>query len=299
VPVFVDVDLRTYNLDPAAVEAAATPRTRAVMFAHALGNPADMDALTSICSARKWELIEDCCDALGSTYRGRQVGTFGSVATLSFFPAHHITTGEGGAVLTDDPELKRLVDSYRDWGRDCHCQPGEDNSCGRRFETSFPGLPNGYDHKFVYSRVGWNLKATDLQAAIGVAQLEKLGLFIKARRENWDYLREGLADLNDKFVLPDPTPYSDPSWFGFALSCWSNERDRIVKFLESRKIATRPMFGGNLTRQPAYRNKFGIVGDWLHNSGVVMEDVFWLGVYPGLTRPMLDYVIESVHEAVL
>jgi len=297
-PVFVDVEIPTYNIDVAQLEAALSPRTRAVMLAHTLGNPFDVAAVMELVRARDLWLIEDCCDAVGSSYAGRSVGTFGHIATASFYPAHHITMGEGGCVLTDTPMLKTLVESFRDWGRDCWCDPGADNTCGKRFNWALGSLPPGYDHKYTYSHIGYNLKATDLQAAVGVAQLKKLPAFIETRKRNFVRLRDGLKGLQDFFVLPEATANSDPSWFGFPLLVRDDApftRGELVSFLENRKIATRPLFGGNLVRQPAYEHvAHRTVGD-LANSDRVMNQLFWIGVYPGLTGKMLDYVVETFH----
>ncbi len=299
VPVFVDVHIPTYNVDVTQLEAALSPRTRAVVLAHTLGNPFNLAAVVELVKSRDLWLIEDCCDAVGATYAGRTVGTFGHMATASFYPAHHITMGEGGCVLTDTPLLKTLVESFRDWGRDCWCDPGADNTCGKRFGWTLGSLPPGYDHKYTYSHIGYNLKATDLQAAVGVAQLKKLPSFIEARKRNFARLRAGLKPLEELFVLPEATPKSDPSWFGFPLMVREDapfSRAELTSFLEERKIATRPMFGGNLVRQPAYENvEFRKVGD-LHNSDRVMNQLFWIGVYPGLTAEMLDYVVETVRD---
>ena len=299
VPVFVDVTLPTYNVDVTQLEAARSPRTRAVMLAHTLGNPFDLDAVTAFCRQHKLWLIEDCCDAVGSTYRGRKVGTFGDLATVSFYPAHHLTMGEGGAVLTNTPLLKTLVESFRDWGRDCWCGPGNDNSCGKRFDWQIGELPRGYDHKYIYSHIGYNLKLTDLQAAVGVAQLPKLPSFIAARRANFQSLCAGLKDLEDRFVLPAATPSSDPSWFGFPLAVrtgGSVARDRVIQHLHTAKISTRLLFGGNLTRQPAYKNiARRQIGD-LANSDFVMNQVFWIGVYPGLTPLMIEYIVGTLRQ---
>ena len=301
VPVFVDVKVPTYDVDPSQLEAALSDRTRAVMLAHTLGNPFDLGAGQEVTDRHCLWLVEDCCDAVGSTYRGRHVGTFGDLATVSFYPAHHITMGEGGCVLTDRPRLKKLVESFRDWGRDCWCETGKDNTCGKRFEWQLGGLPCGYDHKYTYSHVGYNLKLTDMQAAVGVAQLRKLPAFIEARRRNFRTLYEGLRDLEEVFVLPEATPGSDPSWFGFPLAVRPGARvgrDAVGRFLESRGIGTRPMFAGNLLRQPAYAGvKHRAVGD-LPNSDFVMNQVFWVGVYPGLSGAMLEYMIEVLHKAV-
>src|SRR5579871_6783960 len=255
VPVFVDVTVPEYEIDANQLEAARSDRTKAVFLAHTLGNVFDLDAVTDFCRRYDLWLIEDCCDALGSTYKGRNVGTFGDIATVSFYPAHHITTGEGGAVLTDKPALQTLIESFRDWGRDCWCEPGKDNTCGKRFDWQLGSLPFGYDHKYTYSHIGYNLKATDMQAAIGVSQLKKLPGFIEKRRANFARLKEGLRDLEEFFILPEATPNSDPSWFGFPLAVRPGgplNRKSVIDFLESRKVATRLLFGGNLTRQPAY-----------------------------------------------
>lgn len=300
VPVFVDVSIPTYNLDVNQLESALSPKTRAMMVAHTLGNPFDLAAVSEFCAKNNLWLVEDCCDAVGSTYAGRPVGTFGALATTSFYPAHHITMGEGGAVLTDKPKLKTLVESFRDWGRDCWCEPGKDNTCGKRFEWQLGDLPEGYDHKYTYSHIGYNLKATDMQAAVGLAQMQKLPGFIAARRENFAYLHKNLQDLQEFFILPEATPNSDPSWFGFPLATRPGTRltrNQIIQFLENRKIATRLLFAGNLVRQPAYRNAPHRIAASLENSDFVMNNVFWIGVYPGLSRAMLDYMIESLHES--
>jgi CDP-6-deoxy-D-xylo-4-hexulose-3-dehydrase len=300
VPVFVDVHLPTYNIDVAQLEAARSERTRAVMIAHTLGNPFDLDAVADFARRHDLWLIEDCCDAVGSTYRGRNVGTFGDLATVSFYPAHHVTMGEGGAVLTDHPSLRKLVESFRDWGRDCWCAPGADDTCGKRFHWSLGNLPHGYDHKYIYSHIGYNLKATDMQAAVGVAQLAKLDGFGAARRRNFARLRRGLEDLQEFLVLPEATPGSDPSWFGFPISVRPGvpfSRRDVVRFLDARKVATRQVFAGNLLRQPAYSDiTHRAIGD-LPNSDFVMNQSFWVGVYPGLSDAMIDYVVGTFHEA--
>jgi CDP-6-deoxy-D-xylo-4-hexulose-3-dehydrase len=297
VPVFVDVTAPTYNIDVSQLDAALGPRTRVVILAHTLGNPFDLDAVTAFAKKHGLWLIEDCCDAVGATYRGRNVGTFGDLATTSFYPAHHLTMGEGGAVLTPSPELRKLVESFRDWGRDCWCEPGKDNTCGRRFDWKLGDLPFGYDHKYTYSHVGYNLKATDMQAAVGVAQLAKLPGFIEARRQNFQTLYDGLRSLEDVLVLPQATPGSQPSWFGFPLAVRPGApftREDLILHLDKRRIGTRLLFGGNLLRQPAYQNiPHRQVGD-LANSDFVMNRVFWIGVYPGLSPRMLAYVIETL-----
>ena len=299
VPVFIDVTVPTYNVDTTLLEQAWSERTRAVMLAHTLGNPFELEAVTDFVRRHGLWLIEDCCDAVGATYKGQKVGTFGDLATVSFYPAHHITMGEGGAVLTGDPLLKKLVESFRDWGRDCWCDPGKDNTCGKRFSWQLGNLPYGYDHKYIYSHIGYNLKATDMQAAVGVAQLKKLTAFSEKRRENFQYLYEGLKNWEEYFILPKATPNSSPSWFGFPLAVRPDApfgRNQVVQYLEEHKIATRLLFGGNLVRQPAYRDiKCRITGD-LKNSDFVMDRVFWVGVYPGLTRPMLDFIIGTFKE---
>ena len=300
VPVFVDVEIPTFNVDVTQLDAALTDRTRAVIFAHTLGNPFDLDSVVAVTKKHNLWLIEDCCDALGSTYRGQKVGTFGDLATTSFYPAHHITMGEGGCVLTQKPLLRTLVESFRDWGRDCWCAPGKENTCGKRFNWQLGQLPHGYDHKYIYSHIGYNLKATDMQAAVGVAQLKKLPSFIEARKKNFAALHEGLADLQEHFILPEPTPHSDPSWFGFPMMVRDGapfSRKNLVEYLDSKKIQSRQLFGGNLVRQPAYKNvPFRVAGD-LKNSDCVMNQAFWIGVYPGLTPEMIKYMVRVLREA--
>ncbi|HXY37053.1 MAG TPA: lipopolysaccharide biosynthesis protein RfbH [Planctomycetaceae bacterium] len=298
VPVFVDVEVPTFNIDVSQLEAAVSPRTRAVMIAHTLGNPFDLDSVVEFCRRHNLWLIEDACDAVGATYRGRNVGSFGDLATTSFYPAHHITMGEGGCVLTDRPILKTLIESFRDWGRDCWCEPGKANTCGKRFDWQLGSLPRGYDHKYTYSHIGYNLKATDLQAAVGVAQLKKLPRFVETRRANFRRLYEGLSDLQNFLLLPQATPNSEPSWFGFPLAVRAEapfSRDEFVRHLESCKIGTRLLFAGNLLRQPAYSKIAHRVVGPLTNTDFVMERLLWIGVYPGLTPPMLDYVLETIH----
>jgi CDP-4-dehydro-6-deoxyglucose reductase, E1 len=298
VPVFVDVTVPTYEIDVSQLEAARSERTRAIMVAHTLGNAFDLDAVVAFAKKYDLWLIEDCCDALGTTYKGRKVGTFGDLATISFYPAHHITTGEGGAVLTDKPNLQVLVESFRDWGRDCWCHTGKDNTCGKRFDWQLGQLPCGYDHKYTYSHIGYNLKATDMQAALGVSQLTKLPRFIERRKENFAYLRRKLEDLQDLLVLPEATAGADPSWFGFPIGVRPGapiDRTHLTRALEAQKIATRLLFGGNLTRQPAYEEcEFRVIGD-LRNTDYVMNSVFWIGVYPGLTKEMLDFVAQTIY----
>jgi CDP-6-deoxy-D-xylo-4-hexulose-3-dehydrase len=308
VPVFVDITLPTYNLDVARLGEALSPRTRAVMVAHTLGNPFDLGAVSAFCRAHGLWLIEDNCDAAGSTWEGRKTGTFGDVATLSFYPPHHMTMGEGGAVLCNDDEMLRVLESLRDWGRDCWCASGVDNTCGRRFEWELGALPCGYDHKYTYSHLGYNLKITDLQAAVGHAQLGKLDAFGAARRANWRYFRDALGDLDDVLVLPEATPGADPSWFGFMLTVRPDAgftRDAMVRHLESRRVQTRMLFAGNLTRQPALtdltadlrargeRPPYRVVGE-LRETDAVMERGFWVGVYPGLSPEARAFVAEEI-----
>jgi CDP-6-deoxy-D-xylo-4-hexulose-3-dehydrase len=297
-PVLVDVELQTYDAISDRLKEAVGPKTRAIMMAHTLGNPFNLDLVKKLCSDHNLWLIEDSCDALGSTYEGQRTGSFGDLATISFYPAHHITTGEGGAVLVKSPLVSRQVESFRDWGRDCYCETGKDNTCQKRFEWKLGDLPEGYDHKYTYSHIGYNLKATDMQAALGLSQLKKLELFIQRRRENFDYLYRGLSEF-DSLLLPKATPKSEPSWFGFPITIRPDSginREALLRYLDERKIGTRLMFAGNIVRQPAYKNvEFRIVGD-LKNSDTVMNQTFWIGVYPGLTTPMLDYVIESIGE---
>ncbi len=297
IPVFVDVALPTYEIDVTQLEAARSEKTKAVMIAHTLGNTFDLDAVTAFTRKYNLWLIEDCCDALGSTYRGQKVGTFGDIATVSFYPAHHITMGEGGAVLTDKPVLQVLIESFRDWGRDCWCEPGKDNTCGKRFDWQLGTLPCGYDHKYTYSHIGYNLKATDMQAALGVSQIGKLPEFIESRKKNFHHLRTALQPLEEFLVLPEATPDADPSWFGFPIGVRKTapfKRDELTHALETNKIATRLLFAGNIVRQPAYESsEYRVIGD-LQNTDFVMDNVFWIGIYPGLTRQMLDFVAETI-----
>jgi CDP-6-deoxy-D-xylo-4-hexulose-3-dehydrase len=301
VPVFVDVELPTYNVAPDRLASAIGPRTRAIVLAHTLGNPFDVEAISHTAQEHGLWLVEDNCDAVGSKFAERLTGTFGDLATASFYPAHHLTMGEGGCVLTSQASLRKIVESFRDWGRDCWCAPGADNTCAKRFLWQLGDLPHGYDHKYTYSHIGYNLKATDLQAAVGLAQLQKLPGFIEARKGNWRFLRDGLDDLDQYLVLPEATPRSDPSWFGFAITVRPEapfNRGDLVRFLDERKIATRMLFAGNLTRQPAYAEvPHRIEGD-LKNSDLVMENTLWLGVYPGLSPAMIEYVVDSVRSFV-
>ena len=295
-PVFVDVDVATGNVVPELLAEAVGPRTRAVMLAHTLGNPWDVDAVKAVCAEHGLWLVEDNCDALGSTYDGQMTGTFGDVATVSFYPAHHITTGEGGCVFVRSGKIKKIVESFRDWGRDCWCPPGDENTCGKRFEWQLGDLPAGYDHKYTYSHVGYNLKMTDMQAAVGVAQLAKLPEFIAARKRNWRRLREGLERHSDVLMLPEPTPKSDPSWFGFSL-CVHPEapfgRPELVAWLEAAGIGTRQIFAGNLIRQPAYRDMDHRVAGELTATDLIMNQGLWIGVYPGLSDEMVDYMVAA------
>lgn len=301
IPVFVDVDIPTYNVDLAAFEAAITPKTKAVMIAHTLGNPFHVAPIAKICKERGLWLVEDCCDAVGATYDGKLVGTFGDIATVSHYPAHHITMGEGGSILLDSSMLKVIVESFRDWGRDCWCDPGKENTCGKRFDWELGELPCGYDHKYTYTHIGYNLKLTDMQAAVGVEQLKKVDEFIAARRENWQYLRDGLADLDKWLILPEPTPNSNPSWFGFMLTVRPDApftRDEIVRHLERHKIGTRMLFCGNIARQPAYVDKPMRISGELTNTDLILMGTFLIGVYPGLTKEMLAFVVDEIHRFV-
>jgi len=294
-PVFVDITLSDYGVDPSQLEAAYRGRTKAVMLAHTLGNPFDLEKVVAFTKRHNLWLIEDCCDAVGSRYQGKMVGTFGDLATTSFYPAHHITLGEGGAVLTDDPLLKKIVTSMRDWGRDCWCQTGCDDSCRKRFEWQHGDLPYGYDHKYTYSHIGYNMKVTDMQAALGVSQLKKIPDFIQRRKDNYWYLYEGLSSLDRFFQIIKPAKFSDPSWFGFPILVRDSApfaRESLIRNLDSHKIGTRLLFGGNLLRQPAFKNqRFRKIGE-LPNSDVVMNHLFWIGIYPGLTEDMLNYVLD-------
>jgi len=297
IPVFVDVELGTYNIQAKEVERAVTKRTKAVLLAHTLGNPADIGGISKIVKKRNLWLLEDNCDALGSRYRGRYTGTFGDIATSSFYPPHHITMGEGGAVLTSNPLLRRIIISFRDWGRDCWCDSGNDNTCKKRFNQKFGDLPYGYDHKYVYSHIGYNLKATDMQAAVGVAQLEKLPAFIKARKRNFSVYKEFLKEYEKYLILPEATQGSDPSWFGFPILVKDSApftRDDMVEYLEEKKIATRVLFGGNLVKQPAYQNAKYRISGGLKNTDLVMNNLFWIGVYPGINREKLNYVKDAL-----
>ncbi|MEC5163430.1 MULTISPECIES: lipopolysaccharide biosynthesis protein RfbH [unclassified Janthinobacterium] len=297
VPVFVDVDLATYNIDVTQLEAAISGKTKAIMLAHTLGNPYNLDVVVALCKKYNLWLIEDCCDALGSTYRGQMVGTFGDIGTMSFYPAHHITMGEGGAVFTDNAELKMIAESFRDWGRDCYCAPGKDNTCGKRFCQKLGTLPQGYDHKYTYSHLGYNLKITDMQAACGVAQIERAAGFIQARKDNFAYLKQRLQSCAEFLILPEATEHSDPSWFGFPMTLKPEanvSRVDLLTYLDQHKIGTRLLFAGNLTRQPYMIGRHYRVAGELTNTDRVMHDTFWIGVFPGLSSEMLDFTIEKL-----
>ncbi len=297
VPVFVDVDIPTYNIAPGMIEAAVSDRTRAIMIAHTLGNPFDLGEVMRVAEKYGLWVVEDCCDALGATYNGKGVGTFGDVGTLSFYPAHHITMGEGGAVFTQKPRMKRVIESMRDWGRDCWCAPGRDNTCGKRFCRKLGDLPMGYDHKYTYSHAGYNLKITDMQAAVGLAQLDRLEDFIAARRRNFDLLTEMLTPMEDLFILPRATPNSEPSWFGYPPTVRETApftRDELVQYLEANRIGTRLLFGGNLIRQPYMRGRdYRVIGE-LTNADIVTDRTFWIGLYPGLGADHLEFVVDSI-----
>jgi CDP-4-dehydro-6-deoxyglucose reductase, E1 len=301
VPVFIDVDPSTHQIDHHQLEEALSPKTKAVMVAHALGNPFDAHFVKEFCDKHGLWFIEDCCDAVGAKFQGKPVGTFGHIATTSFYPAHHMTMGEGGSVLTSDPLIKKILESFRDWGRDCWCPTGRDNTCGKRFEQSFADLPEGYDHKYVYSHVGYNLKLTDMQAALGLSQLKKLPEFIRVRNRNFSFLRKGLSELSDVFEFTSVLPEAEPSWFGFALKVRlgaPKSRKDIVRFLEAHKVGTRSLFGGNLIKQPLYQGlPKRVIGDLPH-SNIVMKDVFWIGVYPALQEEHLSYMIKTIKKAV-
>ena len=299
-PVVVDVELGTYDAIAERLREAVGPKTRAIMMAHTLGNPFDLDTVQELCKEHDLWLVEDSCDALGSTYDGKRTGSFGDTATLSFYPAHHITTGEGGAVFVKSPLVRKQVESFRDWGRDCYCETGHDNTCFKRFEWQLGDLPLGYDHKYIYSHIGYNLKATDMQAALGLSQLQKIDVFTAARKRNFAYLESRLTGV-EGLILPRATPKSDPSWFGYPITLDPShpvDRNALMRHLDERKIGTRLIFAGNLMKQPAYRNvDFRVVGD-MTNTDIVMNRAFWVGVYPGLTEPMLDHVADSIIEFV-
>ena len=297
VPVFLDVEIPEYNIKVENLDEALSSKTRAVMIAHTLGNPFNLDKVKEFTETNNLWLIEDCCDALGSEYRGKKVGTFGDIGTVSFYPAHHITMGEGGAVFTDSPRLRKLMESFRDWGRDCYCEPGKENTCGKRFEWELGDLPQGYDHKYIYSELGFNLKITDMQAASGLAQMDRLEKFVLKRKQNYSYLYKRLEILSDQIILPKATENSDPSWFGFPITLHSSSkasRKELIDYLNSKKIGTRLLFAGNITKQPYFKDqKYRVVGD-LTNTDIIMNNTFWVGIYPGLSEKMLDYTAEEI-----
>ncbi len=297
VPVFVDIDPKTHNIDAEKIEVAIGSKTKAIMLAHSLGNPFNLDVVTALCKKYDLWLVEDCCDALGTTYRGQMVGTFGDIGTLSFYPAHHITMGEGGAVFTNNNKLKKIIESFRDWGRDCFCPPGKDNTCGKRFRWELGNLPEGYDHKYTYAHLGYNLKITDMQAACGLAQMDKVDSFIQTRKDNFAYLRNRLSSCEEFLFLPEATPNSDPSWFGFLITIRPEadvRRADLINYLEQNKIGTRLLFAGNVTRQPYMLGRdFRISGE-LTNTDLVMNNSFWVGVYPGLSEDMLSFIADTI-----
>ncbi|MHA6164385.1 lipopolysaccharide biosynthesis protein RfbH [Pseudomonas sichuanensis] len=297
VPVFVDVEMGNYNINPALIEAAIGPKTKAIMLAHTLGNPFDLGVIRALCDKYGLWLIEDCCDALGSTYQGRMVGTFGDIGTLSFYPAHHITMGEGGAVFTDSPLLKRIIESFRDWGRDCYCPPGEDNTCGKRFCWQLGSLPEGYDHKYTYSHLGYNLKITDMQAACALAQMDRVDDFVAARKRNFAWLGERLAGCADKLILPQATRESDPSWFGYPITLRDGcgvKRVELLRYLDEQGVGTRLLFAGNLTRQPYMQGQQYRVAGELPVTDKIMNDTFWIGLWPGLSDDHLEHAARSL-----
>lgn len=299
IPVFVDVDIGTYNIQVDRIESAISDKTKAIIIAHTMGNPFNLKAVMELAEKHDMWLIEDNCDALGSKYDGKYTGTFGHIATFSFYPPHHITMGEGGALVTNDAKLKKLIESFRDWGRDCWCGPGCDNSCGKRFGLQLGELPFGYDHKYIYSHIGYNLKATDMQAAVGVEQLKKLHLFIDARKKNFSLLYKGLKKYEKYFILPEVEEKADPSWFGFLLTVREDAgftKNEIVEYLEDHKIATRMLFAGNIIRHPSYKNvNYRVQGD-LSNTDCIMKDTFWIGVYPGLTNEIINYILRTFED---
>ncbi len=298
-PVFVDVNMSTYEIDSSLIENAISGKTKAIMIAHTLGNAFDLDEITRIVKKHNLWLIEDCCDALGTTYDGKVVGTFGDIATISFYPAHHITTGEGGAVFTNNAQLKRIIESFRDWGRDCFCATGMSDTCGKRFCWELGELPKGYDHKYTYSHIGYNLKITDMQAAVGLAQLQNLPLFIEKRKKNFKFLKTHMSKFEKFFILPEATSKSDPAWFGFPITVRKDapfSKTELLQFLTERKVDTRPLFAGNITKQPYFKNIDYRISGSLKNTDEIMNQTFWIGVYPGLDEKMLEYVVSQFGE---